>query len=59
MIINRISDKTKIIYAFAITWAIIGAIIVALLNLSPWILGIPLLVLLIPIFIFTVSDIFY
>jgi hypothetical protein len=59
MIIKRISDKTKIFYAFAIAWAIIGAIIVALLNLSPWILGIPLLVLLIPIFIFTVSDIFY
>lgn len=59
MIINRFSDRTKILYAFAIAWAIIGVLIVALLNLSPWILGIPLLILLIPTFIFTVSDIFY
>jgi len=59
MIINRFSDKTKILYAFAIAWAITGALLVALLNLSPWILGIPLIILLIPTFIFTVSDIFY
>ena len=59
MIINRFSDRTKILYAFAIAWAIIGVLIVALLNLSPWILGIPLIILLIPTFIFTVSDIFY
>lgn len=59
MVINRFSDKTKILYAFTIAWAIIGVVIVALLNLSPWILGIPLLILLIPTFVFTVSDIFY
>lgn len=59
MVINRFSDKTKILYAFAIAWAIIGALIVVLLNLSPWILALPLIILLIPTFILTISDIFY
>lgn len=57
--INRFSGRTKILYACAIAWAIIGAVMVALLDLSPWILGAPLVTLLIPTFVFTVSDIFY
>ena len=59
ILITDATNRTKILYACAIAWAIIGAVIVALLNLSPWILGIPLISLLFPTFIFTVSDIFY
>ena len=56
---NAFSNKTKILIACMIAWAIVGAIIVVAGNWSVWILGIPLIVLFIPTLIFAVSDIFY
>jgi|GEM_PF-6956594 hypothetical protein len=56
---NAFSNKTKILTACMIAWAIVGAIIVVAGNWSVWILGIPLIVLFIPTLIFAVSDIFY
>jgi uncharacterized membrane protein len=53
------SNKTKILAACMIVWAIVGAIIVVAGSWSIWILGIPLIVLFIPTLIFAVSDIFY
>lgn len=56
---NAFSNKTKIMTACMITWAIVGVIIVLAGNWSIWILGIPLIILLIPTLIFAVADIFY
>jgi uncharacterized membrane protein len=56
---NAFSNKTKVLAACMIVWAIVGVIIVVAGSWSIWILGIPLIVLFIPTLIFAVSDIFY